>query len=114
MRKAIAPLSRTKDLQGLVASELNRWTIMSSPVNDDFAKEITREFTFKDFSEAFAFMTRCALEAEKHDHHPDWKNVYNVVHVSLSTHEAGNLVTERDIALASKMNSFAGDVKRTI
>ena len=72
----------------------------------DKGKALAREFIFPNFSEAFAFMTRTALEAEKMDHHPEWKNVYNKVDVVLSTHEAGNLVTERDVALAKKMNSF--------
>ena len=60
---------------------------------------IARRFTFADFSEAFAFMTRVALAAEKADHHPDWSNVWNRVDVLLSTHDAGG-VTQKDIALA--------------
>ena len=61
---------------------------------------ITKEFAFKDFNRAFAFMTQVALHAEKHDHHPEWFNVYNKVRVTLSTHDAGG-VTGKDIALAS-------------
>lgn len=57
-------------------------------------------FEFKDFSEAFAFMTRVALIAEKHDHHPRWSNVYNKVEIWLNTHDAGNTVTDRDRKLA--------------
>jgi 4a-hydroxytetrahydrobiopterin dehydratase len=57
-------------------------------------------FEFKDFSEAFAFMTRVALAAEKMDHHPDWKNVYNKVTIKLNTHDAGDIVTEKDYKLA--------------
>lgn len=68
---------------------------------------ISRTFTFKDFNEAFGFMTRAALVAEKADHHPEWFNVYRRVEVTLSTHEAGG-VTERDIALAAAMNRLAG------
>jgi 4a-hydroxytetrahydrobiopterin dehydratase len=64
---------------------------------------ITRTFTFKDFSEAFGFMTRAALVAEKLDHHPEWFNVYDKVEVTLATHDAGG-VTERDVALAEAMN----------
>jgi 4a-hydroxytetrahydrobiopterin dehydratase len=64
---------------------------------------ITRTFIFADFSEAFGFMTRAALVAEKLDHHPEWFNVYDKVEVTLATHDAGG-VTERDVALAEAMN----------
>ena len=67
---------------------------------------ITRKFAFKDFNQAFGFMTRVALTAEKMDHHPEWFNVYRTVEVTLSTHDAGG-VTEKDIALAKAMESFA-------
>lgn len=70
-------------------------------------RAITRSFTFKNFSEAFGFMTRAALAAEKLDHHPEWSNVYKKVDVTLSTHDAGGL-TELDFELAMKMNQFAG------
>ena len=65
-----------------------------------------RKFTFKNFSEAFAFMTRVALAAEKMDHHPNWSNVYNTVEISLSTHSAGNIVTEKDRKLAAKIDAL--------
>jgi 4a-hydroxytetrahydrobiopterin dehydratase len=65
-----------------------------------------RKFEFKNFSEAFAFMTRVALEAEKMDHHPSWTNVYNTVEISLSTHSAGNVVTEKDRKLAKKIDAL--------
>ena len=68
---------------------------------------IQKTFKFKDFNQAFGFMTRIALEAEKADHHPEWFNVYNRVDVTLATHDAGG-VTEKDIALASKMDAAAG------
>ena len=68
---------------------------------------ISRSFSFKNFNEAFGFMTRCALAAEKMDHHPEWSNVYKSVDVKLSTHDAGGL-TELDFDLAAKMNRFAG------
>lgn len=65
-----------------------------------------RKFQFSDFSEAFAFMTRVALEAEKMDHHPLWTNVYNQVEVWLSTHSAGDKVTAKDRELAGKINKL--------
>ena len=68
---------------------------------------ITRKFVFKDFNEAFGFMARAALVAEKLDHHPEWSNVYKTVDVTLSTHDAGGL-TELDIKLAEVMDKLAG------
>jgi 4a-hydroxytetrahydrobiopterin dehydratase len=68
---------------------------------------IFKKFVFKDFNEAFGFMTRAALAAEKMDHHPEWLNVYKTVEVTLSTHDAGGL-TEKDITLAKAMNKLAG------
>jgi 4a-hydroxytetrahydrobiopterin dehydratase len=67
---------------------------------------IERTFTFKDFNEAFGFMSRAALVAEKHDHHPEWRNVYRTVEVVLATHDAGG-VTRLDIELAKAMNGIA-------
>jgi 4a-hydroxytetrahydrobiopterin dehydratase len=68
--------------------------------------KLHREFRFADFSAAFAFMTRVALEAEKRDHHPDWSNVWNRVVVDLVTHDAGG-VTELDVALAKRISELA-------
>lgn len=68
---------------------------------------IRRSFKFKNFTEAFAFMTRVALMAEKMDHHPEWFNVYNRVDITLSTHDAGGL-SERDIKLAKLIDGAAG------
>lgn len=68
---------------------------------------IAKRFIFADFGEAFAFMTRIALEAEKADHHPDWSNVWNRVDILLSTHDAGG-VTAKDIALATRIEEVAG------
>jgi 4a-hydroxytetrahydrobiopterin dehydratase len=68
---------------------------------------ISKKFVFADFNEAFGFMARVALAAEKLDHHPEWSNVYKTVEVTLSTHDAGGL-TERDVALAEAMDRFAG------
>ncbi|KAJ3244039.1 hypothetical protein HDU78_011519 [Chytriomyces hyalinus] len=68
---------------------------------------LQRRFTFPTFSEAFAFMTRVAIAAEKSDHHPEWANVYNWVDVTLTTHDAGNAVSIRDVRMAEAMNQFA-------
>jgi 4a-hydroxytetrahydrobiopterin dehydratase len=68
--------------------------------------QLTREFQFADFSEAFAFMTRVALVAEKMDHHPWWSNVYNQVTIKLSTHDAGNTVTAKDHKLAAAIDKI--------
>jgi 4a-hydroxytetrahydrobiopterin dehydratase len=67
---------------------------------------IQKSFKFKDFNEAFGFMSRVALVAERMDHHPEWRNVWNTVEVVLSTHDAGGL-TQRDVDLATKMNEIA-------
>lgn len=66
--------------------------------------QLCRTFVFKDFSEAFAFMTRVAMLAETYDHHPWWCNVYNKVEIKLSTHDAGNEVTEKDYHLADEID----------
>lgn len=66
-----------------------------------------RKFEFKDFSEAFAFMTRVALIAEKMNHHPKWTNVWNTVEVWLSTHDAGDVVTDKDRKLAERIDALA-------
>ena len=72
-------------------------------------KTIQREFIFKNFKQAFEFMTLCADYAEEIDHHPDWSNSWNKVSVSLSTHSAGTL-TKLDIQLAKAMDTFASQV----
>ena len=81
-------------------AKLNGWSDV--PGRD----AIARTFTFKDFNEAFGFMTRAALVAEKTDHHPEWRNVYKTVEVVLATHDAGG-VTALDIALAKAMNAIS-------
>ena len=68
--------------------------------------KLYRKFEFRNFSEAFAFMTRVALAAEKMDHHPLWTNVYNKVEVWLSTHDAGDVVTDKDQQLAKKIDAL--------
>lgn len=75
---------------------MNNWT--------EKGGKLCRSFKFKDFSEAFAFMTRVALIAEKMDHHPDWTNVYNKVDIALNTHDAGGTITEKDRKLAAAID----------
>ncbi len=70
--------------------------------------KLTRTFEFGDFTEAFAFMTRVAIEAEKMEHHPEWSNVYNKVTVSLITHDIGNKISTFDAALAGKISEIYG------
>ena len=65
-----------------------------------------RQFTFKDFSEAFAFMTRVALLAERMNHHPNWSNVWNKVEITLSTHDAGDIITGKDRQLAKAIDEL--------
>ena len=77
--------------------KLNGW------IYDPQADAISHDFKFKNFSEAFSFMTRVALAAEKMDHHPEWSNVYNKVRIALTTHSAGGL-TEKDTKLAEKID----------
>jgi 4a-hydroxytetrahydrobiopterin dehydratase len=81
--------------------KLNDWSEVSG------RDAITKKFVFQDFNQAFGFMTRAALVAEKMDHHPEWFNVYKTVEVTLSTHDAGGL-TELDVKLAGEMDRLAG------
>lgn len=69
--------------------------------------KLYKKFEFADFSAAFAFMTRVALAAEKMDHHPLWTNVYNTVEIWLSTHDAGDIVTDKDRKLSQKIDKLA-------
>jgi 4a-hydroxytetrahydrobiopterin dehydratase len=91
-------LSRDEIDQGL--AELEGWTL------EEGDAAITRTFTFRNFSEAFGFMARAALAAEKLDHHPEWSNVYKTVEVRLTTHDSGGL-TALDFDLARRMNRIA-------
>ncbi len=68
--------------------------------------QLKREFLFNDFSEAFAFMTRVGFLAEKFNHHPYWTNVYNKVTINLNTHDAGNIVTDKDYQLAAAIDAL--------
>jgi 4a-hydroxytetrahydrobiopterin dehydratase len=70
---------------------------------------LKRQFVFNDFIAAFAFMTKVALIAEKMGHHPLWTNVYNKVEITLSTHDAGDIVTEKDRKLAAEINKLFGE-----
>src|SRR5215468_12394312 len=81
-------------------SALSGWTEVQG------REAIAKTFVFKDFNEAFGFMSRAALVAEKSDHHPEWRNVYRTVEVVLATHDAGG-VTRLDIELAKAMNGIA-------
>lgn len=83
-------------------SPLHQYKTMWTETNNT----LYRKFVFRDFSEAFAFMTRVALAAEKMNHHPLWTNVYNTVEIWLSTHDAGNTVTEKDKKLAEKIDAL--------
>lgn len=96
MAEKLTPAERDKALAGLPS-----WS------HDQSTDAITREFGFADFSQAFAFMTRVALLAEKAGHHPDWSNVYSRVRISLSTHDAGGL-SQKDIALATRIDALLG------
>ena len=95
------PQKLTADARKTALAKLSGWSEVKG------RDAITRKFVFKDFSEAFGFMARAALVAEKLDHHPEWFNVYKTVEVTLSTHDAGGL-TELDIKLAEAMNRLAG------
>lgn len=68
--------------------------------------KLIREFKFKDFQEAFTFMTRVAFLAEKYNHHPAWHNVYNFLRIELSTHDAGDVVTQKDRQLAIEIDEL--------
>jgi 4a-hydroxytetrahydrobiopterin dehydratase len=93
----------TADARAAALKELPEWAETRE------REAITRTFTFKDFNEAFGFMCRVALVAEKRDHHPEWRNVYKTVEVVLATHDAGG-VTARDIELARVMDDIAAQL----
>jgi 4a-hydroxytetrahydrobiopterin dehydratase len=91
------------DLDGraALARDLPAWAM--TPGRD----AITRSFRFADFNQAWGFMNRVALLAEKHDHHPEWSNVWSRVEITLTTHDAGGL-SDRDVALAKAIDGVAG------
>lgn len=72
------------------------------------SNQLRKSFTFSDFTEAFAFMTRVAFLAESQQHHPNWSNVYNSVEIVLTTHDAGNVVTDKDFKLAKAIDQLFG------
>ena len=93
-------IARLTDAERAAAlANLPEWSLR------DDGLAICRTFRFADFAEAFAFMTRVAIHADKADHHPEWFNVYNRVEVTLTTHDAGGL-SQRDVAMAGVMDSF--------
>ena len=96
MAELLTGAARAEALAGLAATG---WR------HDDGRDAITRSFRFRDFSQAWGFMCRAALAAEKLDHHPEWRNVYRDVEVTLTTHDAGGL-TELDIRLARAMDAL--------
>jgi 4a-hydroxytetrahydrobiopterin dehydratase len=89
----------SEDERAEALDELDEWDY------DEGRDAIMRSFTFADFTEAFAFMTRVALIAEKSDHHPEWFNVWNRVDITLTTHDAGGL-SARDIAMAEAIDAL--------
>jgi 4a-hydroxytetrahydrobiopterin dehydratase len=91
----------TADARKAALAKLSGWSEVAG------RDAIAKKFIFKDFNQAFGFMTRAALVAEKMDHHPEWFNVYKTVEVTLATHDAGG-VTELDIKLAEAMDRLAG------
>jgi len=87
------------DARSAALARLSGW------IHDPEADAITRDFRFRDFSEAFGFMARVALLAQAANHHPEWSNVYDKVTITLSTHDAGGL-TEKDVALAEAIDQL--------
>ena len=96
MQKKLTDAERAAALSGLPG-----WTLVAG------REAISKRFTFADFSQAFGFMTRAALVAERMNHHPEWFNVWNKVDVTLATHDAGGL-TKLDLELAAAMDKIAG------
>lgn len=74
--------------------------------------KLTASFEFKDFIDAFSFMTAVAMEAEKQNHHPNWSNVWNKVDIELTTHDAGNIITDKDVRLSKAIHSIYSKYKK--
>jgi 4a-hydroxytetrahydrobiopterin dehydratase len=96
----MAATKLTGEARGKLLAELEGWRVV------DGRDAIAKSFKFKDFNQAFAFMTRIAMMAEKMDHHPEWSNVYNKVDITLSSHDVDGL-SERDIRLAKFIDQAA-------
>lgn len=79
---------------------------MWKEINESGKSRLERNFEFKDFVEAWGFMSRVAILAEKHEHHPDWSNVYKSVTIRLSTHDAGDTITDKDRQLAKAIDEL--------
>jgi 4a-hydroxytetrahydrobiopterin dehydratase len=88
----------TTEIKELTSSKIKNWSYDG--------KSITRSLKFKNFTDAFSFMTAVALEAEKMNHHPDWSNVYNSVTINLNTHDA-NGITQKDLDLAGIIDKLS-------
>jgi 4a-hydroxytetrahydrobiopterin dehydratase len=93
------PANLTEGQIQYALQELPGWSVAEGKLH--------REFRFRSFAEAFAFMTRVAIEAHAMDHHPEWSNVYNRVTIDLVTHVTGNTITERDVTLAKVIDDLA-------
>jgi 4a-hydroxytetrahydrobiopterin dehydratase len=96
--KALCSIQRAFFIFELQLALLTMWTEENN--------QLKKTFVFKNFTEAFAFMTRVAFIAEKMEHHPEWTNIYNKVFISLSTHDAGNKVTEKDQKMAAAIDKL--------
>ena len=95
----------TREAAQAALQQLPEWTLATD------GRAMRRELVFADFKQAFGFMTQVALAAEQRDHHPDWRNVYNRLDISLSAHDAGGL-TERDLSLARWIDEQLAAFKR--
>ncbi|BGP17072.1 hypothetical protein JCM10213v2_005081 [Rhodosporidiobolus nylandii] len=101
-----APAARSA-LESLVKSG---WSVSPSTAADGDARELARSYIFKDFSQAWGFVSRVALWAEKLNHHPTWTNTYNRVDIRLTTHDEGNSLTGLDVKLAEKVEGIAREM----
>ncbi|GAA6021796.1 hypothetical protein JCM10207_002063 [Rhodosporidiobolus poonsookiae] len=96
----------TESLNALVS---HGWELSKAAEAGRSTQRIAREYRFRDFSEAWGFMSRVALVAEKLNHHPEWSNVYNRVSIALTTHDEGNQLTALDVKLAERIEKIAAE-----